>query len=62
MKLPSKDEKYGNYLLFNDFFYAGKTVKSLELENKPNNFETYRAYQLLAENIIDKVIEEFGGN
>ena len=58
--LPSPHAKCGKYLRFRDFFLAGETVKTVNIENQPKNIETYRAYQELAENILDKVIDKFG--
>ena len=58
--LPSPHAKCGKYMRFKDFFLAGETVKTINIENQPKNIETYRAYQELATNILDKVIDEFG--
>jgi len=58
--LPSPHAKCGKYLRFRDFFLAGETVKTINIENLPKSIETYRAYQELATNVLDKVIDEFG--
>lgn len=59
-KLPSLDDNCGRFLKYRDLIDCGETVLSTGISNLPRNPESFRSLRLLAENIIDPVIEWFG--
>jgi DNA phosphorothioation-associated putative methyltransferase len=60
-KLPTLDDPCGKYLKFRDFIECGKTQKRTQIANLPNEPETYRALLRLAVQILDPVMDYFGG-
>lgn len=57
---PSLDDPCGAHLTFRDLVVCGETVRRTGLLNLPRSLESYRALRMLAQNILDPVIEWFG--
>lgn len=59
-KAPDLDALCGRYLRFKDFFYCGETQSREQLPNLPKEMATYRAYYLLARQVLDPLIDYYG--
>jgi DNA phosphorothioation-associated putative methyltransferase len=59
--VPNLDDRCGRYLTYRQLIECGETQFSSGLPNLPKNPESYTAVQDLAVNILDPVIEYFGG-
>ncbi|VWX37420.1 Peptidase M15A [Limnobacter sp. 130] len=59
-KAPDVGAPCGRYLMFRDFFLCGETQAKFQIFNLPKQVETYRAYYLLAKNVLDPLIDYFG--
>lgn len=57
---PGPDDPCGRFLKYRDLIECGETVKSTGLSNIPRSPESYRSLRLLAENILDPVIDWYG--
>jgi len=59
-KLPDLDEPCGRYFTFRDLIECGDTFREVRPDNQPRQEATYAALIMLAELILDPVIDEFG--
>jgi DNA phosphorothioation-associated putative methyltransferase len=59
--IPDLDEKCGLNFRFRDFIECGETQQRLNLSNLPSSPDTYNALFQLATQILDPVIDYFGG-
>ncbi|MFC5496290.1 DNA phosphorothioation-associated putative methyltransferase [Caenimonas terrae] len=59
--LPDLDAPCGAHFSFRDFVECGETQQASLIENRPMRSETYNALYGLATQILDPVIEWFGG-
>ncbi|MGJ7459425.1 DNA phosphorothioation-associated putative methyltransferase, partial [Halomonas sp. RA08-2] len=59
--VPSLDEPCGKYHRFRDFVECGETKAKYDIPNVPKEPETYNALAQLAREVIDPVIDYFGG-
>jgi len=59
--LPELGNSCGKYHSFRDFIECGETQTKTDLTNIPEQLETYGALSNLAVNIIDPVMDYFGG-
>ncbi|WP_172976021.1 DNA phosphorothioation-associated putative methyltransferase [Halomonas sp. THAF5a] len=59
--LPSLDEPCGKYHCFRDFVECGETQNKYDIPNIPKEPETYNALVNLAYEVIDPVMDYFGG-
>ena len=59
--IPDLDDKCGINFKFRDLIECGETQQSLSLNNLPSSPETYNALFQLATQILDPVIDYFGG-
>jgi DNA phosphorothioation-associated putative methyltransferase len=59
--VPDIDEKCGRHLTYRSFIECGETQSRLGIANLPTNVHTYNALYNLATNIIDPIIDYFGG-
>ncbi len=60
-RLPNLDDPCGKYHRFRDFIECGETQAKTGLANLPKQLESYNALVKLAVNIIDPVMDYFGG-
>jgi DNA phosphorothioation-associated putative methyltransferase len=60
-KLPALNAPCGKYLKFRDFIECGETRKRTGIPNLPKEPETYQALLHLAVQILDPVMDYFGG-
>ncbi len=60
-RLPNLGEPCGKYHRFRDFIECGETQAITGLANLPEQLESYNALARLAVNIIDPVMDYFGG-
>jgi hypothetical protein len=60
-RIPALDEKCGQYLTYRNLIECGETQAKVGILNLPKTPSSYLALRELAENIIDPVIEYFGG-
>lgn len=58
--LPSLDARCGANFRFIDLIECGETFQKLRPDNVPQVLKTYAALELLAEKILDPVVEKFG--
>jgi DNA phosphorothioation-associated putative methyltransferase len=59
--LPELDQLCGLNFTYRNFIHCGTTQARLGIANLPLNPETYNAYNRLARNVIDPLIDYFGG-
>lgn len=59
--IPELDAPCGHYLTFRDFIECGEAQARTSIPNLPKDSESYNALYDLAINILDPVIEYFGG-
>lgn len=59
--IPKLDEPCGRYHCFRDFIECGETQAKTQLANIPKQAETYYTLRQLALDIIDPVMDYFGG-
>ena len=59
--VPDLDTLCGSHLTYRDLIECGETQKKLSIANLPKNVDTYNAFFDLATNILDPVIDYFGG-
>lgn len=59
--LPDLDEPCGRYLTFRDLVECGQTQRELGKPNVPRNPETYTALARLALEVLDPLMDYFGG-
>jgi len=60
-ELPELEEACGEYFTFKDFIVCGETQEKTGLANVPKQPQTYNAMSQLAKNVIDPVMDYFGG-
>ena len=60
-RIPALDECCGKYHCFRDFIECGDTQAKIQLTNRPKQPESYYSLRRLALNIIDPVMDYFGG-
>lgn len=60
-KVPLLDSKCGSYLTYRHFIECGETRSKLMLPNRPERAESYNALHGLATQLIDPIIDYFGG-
>jgi DNA phosphorothioation-associated putative methyltransferase len=60
-RIPDLDQACGAHFTFRDFVECGETQARLGIKNLPLNPATYNAIYALATQILDPVIEYFGG-
>ena len=60
MMLPSLDQKCGKNFCFRDFIECSDTYQKYQPNNVPRSIKTYDALIVLARNVLDPVILEFG--
>ena len=58
--LPSLDEKCGHNFRYRDFSECSDTYQIHRPPNVPQSIDTYDALNVLANNVLDPVIVEFG--
>lgn len=58
--IPSLDDPCGASFIYRDLIYCGETLAKSDINNLPQSPDSYLALKLLAENIIDPVINRFG--
>lgn len=58
--LPSLDQKCGNNFRYRDFIECSDTYQKHHPRNVPQSFYTYDALRILAKNVLDPVVVEFG--
>lgn len=58
--IPSLNSACGGYFKYRDFIECGETQKTLQIENRPKQPETYTALFDLAKNLLDPIIDYFG--
>ncbi|MFH7565416.1 hypothetical protein [Oceanimonas smirnovii] len=49
-----------NYFTFEMLFHCGETWRHVKCENEPLEASSWRAYQALAETVLDPLVKEFG--
>jgi hypothetical protein len=59
--IPKLDEACGQYHCFRNFIECGETQAKIQLANLPKQVETYHALRQLAVEVIDPVMDYFGG-
>lgn len=59
--IPALDAPCGRYLRFRDFIECGQMQQRLGLANVPQQAETYNALATLTREVLDPVIDYFGG-
>jgi len=59
--LPQLDDPCGEHFRYRDFIACGETQTKTNLPNIPQQVETYNALTCLATQILDPVIDYFGG-
>ncbi len=59
--IPELDDPCGEYHTFRHFIQCGETQAKIGLPNLPKQPETYNALETLAQQVIDPVIDYFGG-
>jgi DNA phosphorothioation-associated putative methyltransferase len=59
--IPELDEACGQYHCFRDFIECGEKQAKTQLANRPKQAETYHALRQLAVEVIDPVMDYFGG-
>ncbi len=59
-KFPDIDEYCSQYFRYRDLIECGSTYQKVRPDNQPTEPATYKALKLLAELILDPVMEEFG--
>lgn len=60
-RAPMLDDASGKYHTFRDFIECGETQQKTKLANLPKQIESYHALRQLAVEIIDPVMDYFGG-
>jgi len=60
-RIPMLDDACGKYHTFRDFIECGETQEKTKLGNLPKQIETYQALRQLATQIIDPLMDYFGG-
>jgi hypothetical protein len=60
-RLPSLDDACGKHFTYRDFVECGGTWKANAIDNVPKQFETYASLARLATEILDPVVDQFGG-
>lgn len=60
-ELPPLDHRCGEHLTFGDLCSAGETVNRLGIANTPKEPATYAALAALVRDVLDPVMEYFGG-
>ncbi len=60
-RIPNLDEACGEHFTFRSFIECGETQGRLRLKNLPLNPATYNALYDLATQVIDSVVDYFGG-
>lgn len=55
------NESCSKYFFYEDFYYCSDTWKATKVENKPLQKDTKAAISDLATNILDPVVDHFGG-
>jgi DNA phosphorothioation-associated putative methyltransferase len=60
-ELPDLNDLCGQYYTFKDFIACGETQAKSNLSNTPKQAKTYNALHFLAKEVIDPVIDYFGG-
>jgi len=58
--LPDLDAPCGRYFKYRDFIECGETQERVKVSNQPQQPESYGALRMLAENVLDPVIDEYG--
>jgi hypothetical protein len=61
MSIPSLDEPCGSHFTFRQLIECGETWEKMRVDNTPSSPHTYNALFDLATNLLDPVIEYFGG-
>jgi DNA phosphorothioation-associated putative methyltransferase len=59
--VPNIDDQCGRHLTYRAFIECGETQSRLSITNLPTNADTYNALFDLATNIIDPIVDYFGG-
>jgi DNA phosphorothioation-associated putative methyltransferase len=60
-RIPDLDQACGQHFVFRDFVECGEAQRATQLPNVPLNPATYNALHQLAADVLDPVIEYFGG-
>jgi hypothetical protein len=58
--LPSLDQKCGANFLYRDFIECSDAYQKHRPHNVPRSIDTYEALKVLAKNVLDPVVVEFG--
>jgi len=59
-KLPDLDGPCCRHFTYGDLIECGETYRAIRPDNVPQEAATYAALQMLAEQVLDPVIDEFG--
>lgn len=60
-RIPDLDQPCGENFTYRDFIECGETQQQLKLQNAPRRPETYNALYALATQVLDPLIDYFGG-
>lgn len=60
-ELPALDDPCGRHFRYQDLIQCGETALRLGLPNLPRARDTYRSLKALAEQVLDPVVDWFGG-
>jgi hypothetical protein len=60
MNSSSLDQKCGKHFIFSDFIECGETQQYYQIENTPEQTETFLAMEQICSDILDPVIDSFG--
>lgn len=60
-RAPELDDRCGRFLRYRDLVECGETQRRLAIANQPLRVESYNALYDLAVNVLDPVIDYFGG-
>ena len=60
MKLPNINENCSKTFKYRDFIECSDTYKKTLVNNIPKNLKTYEAIQKLANELLEKIVAEFG--